>query len=182
MNGVRNMYTRIHILGASGAGTSTLGRELTRVLPHVHLDSDDYFWEQKYSKQTDVAARLIKVKQDLCRKEPWILSGAVCGWGDELRPFFDLVIYLWVPSELRLERLRAREFERYGSEVLPGGNKYEDMQTFLDWAALYDRAGIEVRSKVLHEEWMSVLECPVLRMEGDLTTIERVETVLSYMS
>lgn len=169
-------------MGASGAGTSTLGRELAKVLPHVHLDSDDYFWEHKYSKQTDVADRLRRVKQDIHSMEPWILSGAVCGWGDELRPFFDLIIYLWVPPEIRLERLRVREFERYGADILPDGSKYEDMQTFLEWAALYDVAGVEVRSKVLHEEWMSVLECPVIRMEGDLTTIERVETVLSYMS
>lgn len=34
---------RIHIMGASGVGTSTLGYELAKVLPHVQLDSDDYF-------------------------------------------------------------------------------------------------------------------------------------------
>lgn len=59
------MNRRIHIMGASGAGTTTLGKALAARLPHVHLDSDDYFWEQKYSIQTPVAARLSRLRTDL---------------------------------------------------------------------------------------------------------------------
>jgi len=176
------MKRRIHILGASGAGTSTLGEALSRVLPHAQLDSDDYFWERKFTEPREIQERLLLLRRDLKNKEPWILSGAVCGWGDGLRPLFDLVIFLWIPQELRLERLRAREYERYGEEVLPGGSMYEAGQTFLEWAALYDHAGVEVRSKVLHEEWMQALGCPVLRLEGDLSVEERVEEVLKYLS
>ncbi|OMD43115.1 AAA family ATPase [Paenibacillus odorifer] len=172
---------RIHIMGASGVGTSTLGQQLAKVLPHIQLDSDDYFWEHKFTKQREINDRLTRIKQDLAHKEPWILSGAVCGWGDGLRPYFDLVIFLWIPQEIRLNRLRVREYERYGDEILPGGNKYEANQTFMEWAALYDTAGVEVRSKELHEEWMSALKCPILRIEGDLTPQERVEVVLNYL-
>ncbi|MNB76872.1 hypothetical protein D3C75_235450 [compost metagenome] len=176
------MKHRIHIMGASGAGTSTLGQALASRLPHRHLDSDDYFWEHKYTKQRDITERLSSIKYDLDQPEPWILSGAVCGWGDGLRPYFDLVIFLWIPPELRLERLRAREYERYGTESLPGGSRYEDVQTFLEWASLYDTAGPEVRSRKLHESWMLELDCPVLRLEGDLPVEERVEAVLDYLS
>lgn len=172
---------RIHIMGASGVGTSTLGQQLAKVLPHVQLDSDDYFWEYKFTKPREINDRLTRLKQDLDHKESWILSGAVCGWGDRLRAYFDLVIFLWIPEEIRLNRLRVREYERYGDDILSGGKKYEANQTFMEWAALYDTAGVEVRSKVLHEEWMSVLKCPVLRIEGDLTAQERVEVVLNYL-
>lgn len=176
------MKRRIHIMGASGAGTTTLGKALAARLPHVHLDSDDYFWEQKFSKQTPVAERLSSLNYDLEHQEPWILSGAVCGWGDSLRDTFDLVVFLWIPEQLRLERLRAREYERYGDQGLPGGSKYEDVQTFMAWAALYDTAGPEVRSRTLHEDWMAKLSCDVLRLEGDLTVEERVAAVLQYLS
>ncbi|NQX43722.1 AAA family ATPase [Paenibacillus tritici] len=176
------MYRRIHIMGASGAGTSTLGQVLAARLPHVHLDSDDYFWEQKYSKQSVVAERLRRLRTDLEQQEPWILSGAVCGWGDPLRDMFDLVIFLWIPEQVRLERLRAREYERYGDESLPGGDKYEEVQQFMAWAALYDSAGPEVRSRTLHEEWIAGLKCNLVRLEGDLTVEERVNAVLQYMS
>ncbi|MNC50098.1 hypothetical protein D3C75_993190 [compost metagenome] len=172
------MYSRIHIMGASGAGTSILGRALAEHLPHVHLDSDDYFWEHKYTQQTQITERLRAIGSDLDLQEPYILSGAVCGWGDGLRPRFDLVVFLWIPPEIRLERLRKREYERYGADSLPGGSMFQEVQTFMDWAALYDTAGPEVRSRVLHEEWMSRLQCPVLRLEEDLTVDARVEAVL----
>ena len=35
---------RIHILGASGSGTTTLGRALAERLQCRHFDTDDYFW------------------------------------------------------------------------------------------------------------------------------------------
>jgi adenylate kinase family enzyme len=35
------MKNKIHILGASGSGASTLGSELSLILPHVNLDGDD---------------------------------------------------------------------------------------------------------------------------------------------
>lgn len=176
------MNRRIHIMGASGAGTTTLGKALAARLPHVHLDSDDYLWEQKYSKLSPVAERLSSLKDDLEHQESWILSGAICGWGDSLRDTFDLVIFLWIPEQLRLERLRAREYERYGDEGLPGGSKYDDVETFMEWAALYDTAGPEVRSRALHEEWMAGLNCDVVRLEGDMQVEERVAAVLHHMS
>lgn len=38
------MVKRIHILGASGVGTSTLGKALADKLNYCHLDTDDYYW------------------------------------------------------------------------------------------------------------------------------------------
>jgi len=38
------MIQRIHILGASGSGTTTLGRALAERLQCPHFDTDDYFW------------------------------------------------------------------------------------------------------------------------------------------
>lgn len=175
------MYNRIHIFGASGSGATTLGRELTRYLPHVNLDGDDYFWEEKFSSPRAPHERVQLLKKDLSSHEQWILSGAVCGWGDELKSIFDLVIFLHVPPELRLQRLRTREFQRYGDSILPGGDMHEQSLAFLDWAALYDTAGLEVRSKALHEQWMLELTCPVLRIEGNHSVEERIEIILRYI-
>lgn len=175
------MYNRIHIFGASGSGATTLGSELTKILPHVSFDGDDYYWEEKFSSPRTPQERLQLLRKDLARHEQWILSGAVCGWGDELKSVFDFVIYLYVPPEQRLQRLRDREFERYGDSILPGGDKHEQSMAFLDWAALYDTAGLEVRSKALHEQWMLALTCPVLRIEGNQSIEERIEIVMRHL-
>jgi adenylate kinase family enzyme len=169
------MKNRIHILGASGSGTTTLGKALSHALPHVHLDSDDFFWAQKFTESRPPEERLRLLKQDMQPCPQWILSGSLCSWGDALKSEFDLVIFLSVPHELRMERLRARERERYGDDILPGGCRYDDYRKFMDWAARYDEAGPEIRSRALHEQWMLDLTCPVLRLEGELTVEQRVE-------
>lgn len=176
------MKSRIHILGAAGSGTSTLGESLAKVLVKHHLDTDDYFWSTKFTEQTPVSERKEMLSKDLLRDDKWILSGAVAGWGDCFKPCFDLVIFLWIPAEVRMARLQQREVERYGKEVLAGGSRYEQSQTFLEWASLYDHAGTEVRSKALHEQWMTDLSCPILRIEGDYSVEERVARVMNYLN
>ncbi|ASK63994.1 hypothetical protein CFK37_18450 [Virgibacillus phasianinus] len=175
------MKSRIHILGAAGSGTSTLGASLSEVLPHTHLDTDDYFWISKYTKQRQVPARRQMLKMDLSLYENWILSGATCGWGNNFKSCFDLVIFLWIPQGIRIARLQQREFERYGNEVLAGGSKYDHSKEFIKWASLYDHAGMEVRSKTSHEHWLGELSCPIIRMEEDLSVDERVDIVLDYL-
>lgn len=176
------MNSKIHIMGASGSGTSTLGNSLAKVLPHIHLDTDEYFWISKFTEQRSVPERIKMLRKDFSRSDQWILSGAVAGWGDCFRPCFDLVIFLWIPPDVRLGRLQQREIERYGIEALAGGSKYEQSQTFLKWASLYDHAGTEVRSKILHEQWLAELSCPVLRIEGDYSTEERIAMVRAYLN
>ena len=172
---------RIHIFGASGSGTTTLAKALSNELCSTHLDTDDYFWKIKYTTIRELGERKVLLERDLEKDKNLILSGAVCGWGDELKEYFDVVIFLWLPSETRLERLWEREFQRYGDEILAGGSKHEQFKEFMDWAGLYDTAGMEVRSKALHEHWLKTLTCPVLRIEGDYTVQERVYMTKSFL-
>jgi hypothetical protein len=58
-------------------------RELSLILPHVNLDGDDYFWIEKFTKQREPKGRVLLLKEDLSNYKQWILSGAVCGWGDD---------------------------------------------------------------------------------------------------
>ena len=44
--------SRIHIVGASGAGVTTLGRALANALAIAHHDTDDYFWRPTASPYT----------------------------------------------------------------------------------------------------------------------------------
>ncbi|HOK43964.1 MAG TPA: hypothetical protein PLD49_09900 [Thermoclostridium caenicola] len=102
--------------------------------------------------------------------------------GDGLIPLFDLVVFLWIPEDIRLTRLKERELQSYGSAVEPGGSRYENSQAFLRWAAQYDTGGMEIRSRLLHEKWLASLTCPVLRIEGDTTVEERIKAVESMIT
>lgn len=39
------MKQRIHILGASGSGTTSIAKNVCSKLDYAHFDSDNYFWE-----------------------------------------------------------------------------------------------------------------------------------------
>ena len=111
---------RIHIMGASGAGVSTLGRALAGALALPHHDTDDYFWqptEPPYRTLRERAERLRLMHEIFVPRAGWILSGSLNGWGDPLIQHFDLVVFLVTARDIRLQRLRAREEARFGTEA-----------------------------------------------------------------
>jgi adenylate kinase family enzyme len=179
------LINRILIIGASGSGTSTLGEALSRRLHFNFFESDDYFWmPPKYSfsqkRNREESQKLLM--NDLSNNDSWVLSGSLCGWGDIFMPMFELVVYLWVERDIRIQRLMKRECDRYGEEIRPKGNRYEQFLEFIRWASIYDEAGLDMRSKITHKEWMKRLNCPSIRIEGDLSTDERVKIIMDKLN
>ena len=172
---------RIHILGASGSGTTTLGRALAGRLGCPHHDTDDFFWlpsDPPFEHVRPRDERCARLARALARPPAWVLSGCLCGWGDGFIPLFDLVVFLWLPTPARMARLRARERERYGAAALaPGGRLHEGHVRFMTWAAGYDEGGRDMRSRVLHETWLANLACPVLRLSSVVAPHELLEAV-----
>jgi adenylate kinase family enzyme len=166
-----------HILGASGSGTTTLGRALATHLQCPHFDTDDYFWlptDPPFSQERERTERQHLLMDALTAQNSWVLSGSLCGWGDVAIPLFELVVFLWIPQNVRLARLRQREHERYGARILPGGDMYASAQAFLAWAASYDEGGVDIRSRRRHEQWLGTLPCPIVCFEGEYTIEEQL--------
>lgn len=169
------MKKHIHIFGASGSGTTTIAGIVAKKLNYGHFDSDDYYWmptDPPYISERAQDERIGMMRSDLSKSKQWILSGSLTGWGDDLIPLFDLVIFLYVPPKTRIERLKKREFERYGESVCEDGDQrealiYEQSRAFLEWAAAYDTGTKTGRNPQRHEAWMKTLDCPVVRLVND---------------
>jgi adenylate kinase family enzyme len=176
------MLKHIHILGASGSGTTTLGRALAERLNYPHFDTDDYFWvptDPPFTTQRERTARQHLLMNDLLAREQWVLSGSLCGWGDVAIPLFELVVFLGIPHDLRMARLRRREYERFGERIMPGGDMYEQSQAFLPWAASYDEGGVDIRSRRLHEQWLGTLPCLIVCFEGEYSIEEQLAVLMA---
>lgn len=175
------MPNRIHIFGASGSGTTTLAAALAAKHGHGHFDTDDFYWlptDPPYRSKRAPDARLALLRSSLAHSPSWVISGSLCGWGDSLIPEFELVIFLLVPSQVRLARLRAREIERYGHEAIaPSGKLHRTHVEFLDWAGRYDTAGMEMRSRVLHEAWLAKLSAAVLTLQDNQTVPDQLAQI-----
>ncbi len=90
-------YMKIHILGASGSGTTTLGVALSKKLNIAHFDSDYYFWEPThppFKEVRDKTQRTELLWNDLVKCESWVLSGSATGWGDFILDLVDYVIFI----------------------------------------------------------------------------------------
>jgi len=71
------MMHRIHILGASGSGTTALGRVLTEFLHFPHCETADYFWQPTDPPftQRECTARQQLLMDDITAQDSWVVSG-----------------------------------------------------------------------------------------------------------
>ena len=173
---------RIHILGASGSGTTTLGTTLAAKLSCAHIDADTLFWlptDPPFTTRRDHDERQALLLQRLPANGSWIFSGSATGWSVPIEPFFDLIVFLKLDPAIRMARLRVRETERYGDRIVGTGDMAEASAAFLDWAQSYDTAGAEIRSRVAHEDWLAAQRAPILRLDSQTPLEHLVSAVLA---
>jgi len=170
----------IHIFGASGSGTSTLGRAIADAFGYTFMDTDNYFWmptDPPFTTKRPREDRVALMRRDIESADNVVISGSLTDWGDELIPYFTLVIRLVTDTEIRLQRLEAREQMRFGTRLDPGRDMYEEHLKFMAWAAQYDDGGPNMRSKASHDAWQRLLTCPVLTLDGAASIEENLDRV-----
>ena len=175
---------RIHITGASGSGVTTLGTALATSLAVPHFDTDNFYWlptNPPFTTKRPPSERVALLSERLSSQPSWVLSGSALKWGEPLEPLYDLVVFLALNPTLRMARLRQRERARYGQRIEPGGDIAETSAAFLAWAAAYDTAGEEQRSRTAHETWLAARTVPVLRLDSSKPVSALVGAVLSSM-
>jgi adenylate kinase family enzyme len=95
------MSRRIVIMGAAGSGKSTLGTELAKLLRYPYRDTDDLYWlptEIPFERKRERTEQLHLLKEALALNEGLVLSGSFSGWGSEIVPLVDAVVWLVVPQ------------------------------------------------------------------------------------
>lgn len=174
----------IHIYGASGSGTSTLGQYIGEKMGYYWMDTDDYFWlptNPPYTRKRKVSERIMMMRRDCLNSENVVISGSLVDWGDELIPLFTLAIRMETETDIRMKRIKKREEVKYGSRIQVGGDMYENHRKFMEWAAAYDMGGLEMRSKIKHDEWQKLLSCRQVTLDGSRTLEENFEIVRRYL-
>lgn len=164
----------MHILitGAAGSGTSTLAVAFSEATPSRRLETDDYFWrptDPPYRDKLDENERCSALLQDLRASPSTVVAGSLIGWGEDLEDTFDLVVFFYLPTAIRMARLKLREERRFGKAD----------PAFLAWATQYDAGTAEGRSLARHRHWLKQRKCPVLYLEGELSTEEQLQRLLA---
>lgn len=170
---------RIHIFGASGAGTSTLGRALATALESQHFDTDDFYWhptDPPFRHKRAIAERKRLMQEMFLPRRDWVLSGSMDSWSEGIDHRFTLAVFLTLKTETRLARLRAREGWR-----LNDVSERPEMEAFLDWAAAYDDGLLPGRNRARHLAWADTLDCPVMTLDSGRPISALVHDILDTL-
>ncbi|AEF80900.1 adenylate kinase [Leadbettera azotonutricia ZAS-9] len=177
---------RIHICGPAGCGATTLGRHLAESLMLPYFDSDDFSWEKTdppFTKAIEMPERSRLLLKALDGNSSFVLSDSVLGWDKAfLEPKrFDLVIYKYVPPDIRLARLQKRAEALYGSRIKEGGDMFEIHRRLLAWAESYESGGMDDRSITSEEHFLAQLSCPVMRIGSEENPEKEAADVLTLL-
>ena len=153
----------IIVFGANGSGKTTLGHELARILHFKHIDHEDYCFEKSDIPYTVTRPREVYealMLADIEKYGSFIISACTGDFGEKIENLYELAVYIEAPLELRIERVKQRNIEKFGERVLKGGDMYEQQMGFVDFVAK--------RSLSRIEQWAETLACPILRIDGTI--------------
>ena len=151
----------IIVFGANGSGKTTLGCDLARILGFKHMDHETYAFAQSEVPYTSERSRDEQIKRmlaDIEKNRGFVISAVIGDFGEEIESLYDLAVHIEAPLELRIERVKQRDIEKFGERIIEGGDMYEQHQKFIEFVASRPLSRIE--------QWEEPLACPVIRADG----------------
>lgn len=171
-------FMRMIICGLNGAGKSTMGKALAEKMRIRFIDIEDLYFpkadtDYKYASprtREEVAALLL---HEIETHENIIIASVKGDYGEDVCSLFECAILIDVPKDIRLKRVKARSFRKFGSRMLPGGDLYEQEEQFFGFA--------RAREEGEAEAWVSTLRCPVMRVDGTRSVEENINIVMKHL-
>ena len=170
------MINRIAIVGGNGSGKTTLGAALSKELNCKHMDIENYYFEDAeipYSKSRSRKEVLLLMEQDVMNYPNFIISAVNADLGEKINSLYECVIYLQVPFDIRLNRVKQRAFDKFGERVLVGGDMYEQEQGFFDF--------VVKKTMKKTDDWAKCLSCPIIYVDGTNPIDETIGLLLKQL-
>jgi len=169
------MGTGILICGLNGAGKSTLGKALAEKLHFYFIDNEDLYFpktDPNYmyaSPRTREEAKKLLFRE-IKAHENFVFASVKGDYGEEIYPFFQYVILIDVPKDIRMERVKKRSFQKFGNRMLPGGDLHEQEEGFFEF--------VKSRAENTVKEWVQLLSCPIIRIDGTKPIEENIDFII----
>lgn len=168
----------IIVCGMNGSGKSTLGRALAEALGWRFIDNEDLYFPKADPAQPYAVERTQDEVEQLLlaevRRDDRFVFAAVRGnYGEAVLPYYAAAVLLETPREIRLARVKARSFARFGARMQPGGDLYESEKRFYDLIA--------ARPEDYAVRWLETVAIPVLRLDGTRPVGENVARITEWL-
>ena len=180
------MGTGIIVCGLNGSGKSTLGKALADALQFHFIDVEDLYFPKTDPNYLYASPRsedeVAKLLEDEIKAHENFVFASVRGkfgrrtlpnHGIDVQAAYQYVVLIQVPKDIRMKRVRERDFQKFGNRVLPGGDLYEVTEAFFE--------KISARPDDYAEKWMESMDCPVIRVDGVKPIDENVAFIINQM-
>ena len=169
----------IIICGLNGSGKSTLGRELARLLNYKLMDVEDYYFvkntaDYKYNSSRSKNEVINMLLEDINKNKDFIITSVIGDYGEEIISKYTCAVFINIPTEVSLKRVKKRSYEQFGDRMLLGGDLYEKEKHFFDVVALKSNEDIE--------KWLHKLNCPIIKVDGTKTVSYNVKFIINKLS
>lgn len=172
------MAIGIMVCGLNGAGKSTLGRALASAL-HLHfIDKEDLVFPGGHASGYYAAPRSraeaeAALAQEIAAHPNFVFASVKGDYRLDIAAAFTHAVWVQAPKALRMRRVRARSFEKFGDRMLPGGDLYAQEEAFFRLA--------ESRTDADMAAWAQSLSCPVIQVDGEKPLPDKVAEVAAAL-
>ncbi len=166
------MKNVILVCGLNGAGKSTFGKAIAKELNFRFIDIEDIFFPKQgnpdypyeNSRSHEEAVALLNEITD--NDEGFVLASVTGNFGDEFISRIKCAVCIEVPRDIRLKRIYDRSYRRFG-------NKYrEQVDAFHSFCESRDENSVN--------DWLVVLSCPIMRIDGTMPIDENVKLIAKH--
>ena len=157
------MGTGIIICGLNGSGKSTLGKALAERLHFYFIDNEDLYFPKTDPIYIYAAPRTHEEVKNLFFNVK----------GDYGESIYQYAVLIDVPKDIRIERVKNRSFQKFGSRMLSGGDLFEQEKRFFDL--------VKSRAEDTVEKWVQSLNCPIIRIDGTKPIEENINLIVEQI-
>lgn len=173
------MKNRIIICGGNGAGKTSLGYALSKNTRIPFFDIEDYYFPDKTEEyvydtpksKSEVIEMLIS---DLLLHEEFLLAAVNPNIAADIVGRYTVAIYINVPKDIRVKRVKDRSYEKFGQKIMLGGELHDKEKAFFRL--------VEARSEDKIKEWLSKSSIPTIELDGTKPISENVEYLTQLLT
>lgn len=169
----------ILICGLNGCGKSTVGRALAKEIGFHFIDNENLYFSRTAAnepytspKSRDEVEKLLF--SEVQEHDNFVFAAVKGDYGEKVIPFYKYVVLIEVPKEIRLQRLRNRSYEKFGSRMLAGGDLYEHEESFFTM--------VESRPEDYVKNWVKNLNCFIITLDGTKPVKENVDFIIEQLN
>lgn len=169
----------IVVCGLNGCGKSTLGKALAKELGVHFIDNEDLFFtrsrdDEPYANPRPRAEVEERLMEEVRKHGKFVFAAVKGDYGKDIHRFYEYAVFIEVPKQIRLQRVRNRSFQKFGNRMLEGGDLHQAEERFFEIVA--------ARTEESVETWIRSLPCPVIRVDGTLPIGENVQRIVRQIT